>query len=425
MLGVISLFLIQNFAYAYVPLDRIVAVVNEDVIMQSELETKIRTVRDQMQQQGANLPPASILERQVLDNLIQNRIQLQIAERTGIRVNGENLNRTISNIAAENQVSLTQFKEILEQDGYNYEQFRKDIRNEITLSQLRRRQVENRVVVTEREIDNYLTNQEVQGTFQAEVRLSHILLSLPDAATQDEIYQVRQVASQIREDLITGADFAEIAATVSDGGNAKNGGDLGWRKMEDVPSLFVDYIPDMKTGEISELIQSPSGFHIIKISDVKSDEKNIVEQTHARHILIKPDALTTVDQAREKLVQLKLRIENGDDFGLLAKGNSDDSVSAIKGGDLGWTSPGELVPEFQRMMDQIQPGELSAPFKSSFGWHIVQVLDRRSIDNTESVKQGRARAAIRTRKLDEAMQNWTRKLRDEAYIEYRLDDIDI
>jgi len=406
-----------------VPLDRIVAVVNEDVIMQSELESKIRTVRGQMEQQGASLPPPSILERQVLDNLVSNRIQLQIAARTGIKVDDETLNRTISNIAAENQVSLTQFREILEQDGYNYEQFREDIRNEITLGQLRKRQVENRIVVTEKEIDNFLANQEFQGTFQAEIRLSHILLSLPTDATAGEIEQVRQVAAQIREDLLAGTDFAETAATVSDGGNAEKGGDLGWRNLEDVPSLFADYIPEMKNGDISELIQSPSGFHIIKISDVKSDEENIVIQTRSRHILIKQDDLTTDLQAREKAEQLKLRIESGDDFGLLAKGNSDDPGSAAKGGELDWSIPGDLVPEFQRMMDKMKPGQISDAFKTNFGWHILEVLERRNFDNTESVKRGKARAAIRNRKLTEAMQNWTRRLRDESYVEYRLDGV--
>ncbi len=423
MLGLLTLLLIQTNVHAYVPLDRIVAVVNDDVIMQSELETKIRTVRGQLQQQGTQLPPASILERQVLDKMVQTRIQLQIARRTGVKVDDESLNRTISNIAAENQVSLSQFREILEKDGYNYEQFREDIRNEITLSQLRKRQVENRIVVTEKEIDNFLANQEFQGSTQTEVRISHILLALPSAATADEIAQVRQVASQVREDLLSGADFAETAKAISDGGNAENGGDLDWRKLEDVPSLFADYIPDMEKGDISELIQSPSGFHIIKISDIRSDEKNIVQQTHARHILIKPDDLITNKQAREKAEQLKVRIENGDDFALLAKGNSDDPGSAIKGGDLGWTTPGALVPEFQKMMDSMEPGQVSEPFKTNYGWHILEVLERREHDNSESVKRSKARFAIRNRKLEEAMQNWTRQLRDEAYVEYRLDDI--
>jgi len=422
MLGLFALYLIQSPAYAYVPLDRIVAVVNDDVIMQSELETKIRTIRGQIQQQGGQLPPASILERQVLDNLVQNRIQLQIAEKTGVKVNDEMLNRTISNIAAENKVSLTQFREILERDGYNYEQFREDIRNEITLSQLRRRQVENRVVVTEKEIDNFLANQEIQGSAQTEVLISHILLALPSTATADEVAQVKQVAKRVREELLAGADFAKTANTVSDGGNAENGGDLGWRKLEDVPSLFADYIPDMKKGDISEIIQSTSGFHIIKIADIRSDDKHVVQQTHARHILIKQDELMSNAQAREKAEQLKIRIENGDDFALLAKGNSDDPGSAIKGGDLGWTTPGSLVPEFQKMMDSMEPGKVSRPFRTDYGWHILEVLERRDFDNSESLKRGKARAAIRSKKLEEAMQNWTRQLRDEAYVEYRLDD---
>jgi peptidyl-prolyl cis-trans isomerase SurA len=291
------------------------------------------------------------------------------------------------------------------------------------LSQLRQRQVDSRIVVTEREIDNFLSNQEFQGSHQEEIRLSHILLSLPDDATANEIEQVKQVAAQIREDLLLGADFNEIAKSVSDGGNASNGGDLGWRKIEDIPSLFADYIPEMENGDISELIQSPSGFHIIKITEIRSDEEIIVVQTHARHILIKLDQLVSSEQAKSKLVILKTRLDNGDDFASLAKGNSHDSVSAINGGSLGWASPGELVPEFQQVMDSLEINQISEPFKSSFGWHIVQVLERRDFDNSESVKRGKARAAIRTRKVKEAMQNWTRKLRDEAYVEYRLDSI--
>ncbi len=295
------------------------------------------------------------------------------------------------------------------------------MRTEITLTQLRKRHVENRIVITEKEIDNFLANQEIQGSFNTEIRLSHILLSLPDSATDTEIEQVKQIAAQVRGDLLAGADFAETASTVSDSGTAKSGGDLGWRKSNDIPSLFAEYIPEMKKGDISELIQNPSGFHIIKITDMKSDTENIVEQTLARHILIKPDQLVSSSQAKAKLEQLLLRIKNGDDFAMLAKGNSQDTMSAIEGGALGWRSPGELVPEFQRAMDALEINEISKPFQSNFGWHIVQVLERRDFDNTESVKRGKARQAIRERKLEEAMQNWTRRLLDEAYVEYRLD----
>lgn len=422
LLGFIAYLFIQSSAYAYLPLDRIIAIVNDDVIMLSELETKMRTIRGQLQQQGAQAPPASVLQRQVLDKLVENRIQLQIAKRSGVKIDDETLNRTISNIAAENKVSLTQFKEILEQDGYNYEKFREDIRNEITLGQLRKRQVENRIIVTEKEIDNFISNQEFQGTTQTEILISHILLALPSAATTNEIAQVKQTATEIRNDLLGGADFTETAINFSDGGNAAEGGSLGWRKMDDVPSLFIDYIPDMKKGDISDLIESPSGFHIIEITNIRSDEINIIQQTHARHILIKGDELTTSEQAREKAEQLKIRIENGDDFALLAKGNSDDPGSAIKGGDLGWTTPGALVPEFQKMMDSMSPNKVSEPFRTNYGWHILEVLDRREFDNSETLKRGKARAAIRSRKLEEAMQNWVRRLRDEAYVEYRLDE---
>jgi len=423
MLGLIILFSTQSFSLAYSPLDRIVAVVNEDVIMKSELENKVYTINEKMKEQGANTPPKSILKRQVLNNLIQNRIQLQLATRIGIKVNDENLNRTISNIAAESQITLEQFREILEKDGYNYEQFREDIRNEITLTQLRKRQVINRIIVSGKEIDNFLTNDNSQNIFQTEIRLSHILFSLSETATEDEITQTEQIASKVRDKLLTGADFAKIASTVSDGGNAKAGGDLGWRRIDDIPTLFTDYIPDMKVGDISELIRSPSGFHIIKISDLKDMEENIVEQTHARHILVKINELRTDKQANEKLIQLKLRIDNGDDFGLLAKGNSDDAMSAIDNGDLGWSIPGKLVPEFQRVLDELEINETSEPFKSRFGWHIAQVLGRRNHDNTENIKRARARKVIGDRKLNEALQNWNRELLDEAYIEYRLDDI--
>ena len=405
---------------AYVPLDRIIAIVNEDVVMQSELEQRLRSVRAQLREEGARLPPGPVLERQVLDSLIQGRIQLQLAARAGIRVDDETLNRAINNIAAENQVTLGEFRQILEADGYNYPQFREDIRDQITLSQLRQRQVENRINVTEREIDDFLANREFQGDAEAEIRISHILLALPAEAPAAEIEQARQGAAELRRKLLAGADFAETARRVSDGGNAGNGGDLGWRKMAEVPTLFAEYIPDLGRGDISEPIRSPSGFHLIRIADIKGAEQSIVAQTRARHILIRTGELMTEAEAREKLTQLKARIEGGDDFGLLARGNSDDAASAIAGGHLGWRSPGELAPEFQRAMDALAIGQISAPFQTGFGWHIVEVLERRQYDNTESLKRGRARGAIRARKLEEATQNWARELRDEAYVEYRL-----
>ncbi len=407
---------------AEVALDRIVAVVENDIIMQSELETKLRTVVGQMQQQGIQLPSSSVLETQVLERMILIIIQLQRAEETGIRVDDETLNRTISNIAAENKVSLSQFRDILEKDGFNYEQFRENIRNEIIISRLRQRQVDNRISISSKEIDNALSNMEFQGKTETEYQLSHILISLPEAPTPDEEEQARLVATKVLEDLKAGQDFAMMASTYSDGQRALEGGDLGWRKKNEIPTLFSTQIASMEKGDISDLIKSSSGFHIVKLADVRSSEKHIITQTNARHILIKLDELTTADDARVRLDQLKTRIEGGDDFEVLAKSHSDDTVSAADGGNLGWSSPGRMVPKFEEVMDQLEIGEISQPFDTQFGWHLLQVLDRREHDDTENVRRTKASEAIRRRKSEEAHQNWLRHLRDEAYVEYRLNE---
>lgn len=407
---------------AEVALDRIVAVVENDIIMQSELETKLRTVVGQMQQQGIQLPSSSILETQVLERMILITIQLQRAEETGIRVDDETLNRTISNIAAENKVSLSQFRDILEKDGFNYEQFRENIRNEIIISRLRQRQVDNRISISSKEIDNALSNMEFQGKTETEYQLSHILISLPEAPTPDEGEQARLVATKVLEDLKAGQDFAMMASTYSDGQRALEGGDLGWRKKNEIPTLFSTQIASMEKGDISDLIKSSSGFHIVKLADVRSSEKHIITQTNARHILIKLDELTTADDAWVRLDQLKTRIEGGDDFAVLARSHSDDTVSAADGGNLGWSSPGRMVPKFEEVMDQLEIGEISQPFDTQFGWHLLQVLDRREHDDTENVRRTKASETIRRRKSEEAHQNWLRHLRDEAYVEYRLNE---
>lgn len=407
---------------AEVALDRIVAVVENDIIMQSELETKLRTVVGQMQQQGIQLPSSSVLETQVLERMILIIIQLQRAEETGIRVDDETLNRTISNIAAENKVSLSQFRDILEKDGFNYEQFRENIRNEIIISRLRQRQVDNRISISSKEIDNALSNMEFQGKTETEYQLSHILISLPEAPTPDEEEQARLVATKVLEDLNAGQDFAMMASTYSDGQRALEGGDLGWRKKNEIPTLFSTQIASMEKGDVSDLIKSSSGFHIVKLADVRSSEKHIITQTNARHILIKLDELTTADDARVRLDQLKTRIEGGDDFAVLARSHSDDTVSAADGGNLGWSSPGRMVPKFEEVMDQLEISEISQPFDTQFGWHLLQVLDRREHDDTENVRRTKASETIRRRKSEEAHQNWLRHLRDEAYVEYRLNE---
>ena len=402
-------------------LDRIVAIINDDVIMRSELNEKTRSVTSQMQEQNIPLPSQSILEKQVLDRLIMTKLQIQMAQNTGIRVDAETLNRTISNIAAENELKLNQFREILESDGYGYENFRKDIRNEILISRLQQRQVDNRITVTDREIDNFLSNQQHQGETDIEFHIAHILIAIPEGASTRQVTKARETAEKVLSELEAGAEFSNMAATYSDGQQALNGGDLGWRKAGQVPTLFADFIFDMEVGAFSDLIKSPSGYHIITLLDKRSSEQVVVTQTKARHILIRPDELTTPEDALRRLQQLRLRIEGGDDFAELAKAHSADTMSAAEGGDLGWGSPGDLVPEFERVMDSLEPGAISQPFRTQFGFHVVQVLDRREHDSTEDIKRARAREAIHRRKLDEARTDWLRQMRDEAYVEYRLD----
>ncbi|MCH7695818.1 MAG: peptidylprolyl isomerase [Proteobacteria bacterium] len=389
--------------------------------MLSELEEKVLTIKNQLREQGTSLPPSSILEKQVLDRLILTKLQTQMAANTGIRVDDETLNRTISNIAAENQLTLAQFREILESDNYSYEKFREDIRNEILISRLRQRQVDNRVVVSEREIENFLSSQALQDEFDKEFRLAHILIATPEGISIEKKATAKQTAQKVLKELSAGQDFAQMAATHSDGQQALDGGDLGWRKAGQVPTLFADFVADMQKGDVSELITSPSGYHIIKLTDVRASEQIVVTQTNARHILIRPNELITEDGAKARLQQLKQRIEGGDDFAELAKGNSIDTVSAADGGNLGWVGPGDLVPQFEQIMDTLAPGEISNPFKTQFGFHIVQVLERREHDSTEDVKRAKARNAIRQRKMEEARENWLREMRDEAYVEYRLE----
>ena len=402
-------------------LDRIVAVINDDVIMRSELAEKIRSVTAQMQEQNIPLPPQDVLEKQVLDRLIMTRLQIQMAQNTGIRVDDETLNRTINNIARENELSLKEFREILEGDGYGYENFRKEIRNEILISRLQQRQVDNRVIVTEREIENYLSNQEHQGETDVEFHIAHILVAIPEGASTRQVTRARDTAETVLRELQGGADFGSMAATYSDGQQALEGGDLGWRKAGQVPTLFADFISVMEVGGLSEIIKSPSGYHIIKLLDKRSSEQVVVTQTRARHILVRPDQLTTPEDALRRLQQLRMRIEGGDDFAELAKAHSADTMSAAEGGDLGWVNPGDLVPEFENVMNSLEPGATSQPFRSQFGFHVVQVLERREHDSTEDIKRARARDAIRRRKLEEARTDWLRQMRDEAYVEYRLD----
>lgn len=400
--------------------EKIVAVVNDDVITRTELDNRLHAIKDQLKNQPSPLPPDSVLEKQVLDRMILASLQLQLADHNGIRVDDDTLNHTIERIAEDNKLSLPEFRAVLEKEGYDFATFREDIRREILISRVQQRQVNDRIMVTEQEIDNFLAAQRAQGNAGAAYHLAHILISVPDAASAERIQVARQRAEDVLAKLRAGANFQETAIAVSDGQQALQGGDLGWRKLAELPTLFVEPVSHMKTGDTSELIRSPSGFHIIKLMDQRNDERHIVTQTHARHILIRTDELTGDDAAQARLRELRQRIEGGADFAELARNFSNDSANAGNGGDLGWVNPGDMVPAFEAELDKLGAGEISQPFKTGFGWHIVQALERRHHDITDTFVRSQARDAIRQRKTEEELQSWLARLRDDAYIENRL-----
>ncbi len=412
-----------------VEIDSIVAIVNDAVITRSELDDQTRTVKQQLRQQNTPVPPGAVLQKQVLERLITSRLQLQLAANTGIRVDDDTLNRAINRIAVQNKLSLTEFRAVLEKDGFSFDKFREDIRDEIIITRLRQRQVDSRITVTDQEVAQFLVAQARQGKSDDEYRIGHILIALPEAPSPEQIQAARQKAEKILEKLQAkvggsaegGADFKETAIAVSDGQQALEGGDLGWRSAGQLPSLFASQTLAMKVGELSNIIRSSGGFHIIKLLDYRGGKRHMVTQTLARHILIRTTELITDDDASIRLEQLAQRIKKGEDFAELARANSDDTLSAAKGGSLDWVSPGDMVPAFEQVMNELQPAQISAPFKSEFGWHIVQVQERREHDDTEEYTRSQAQEALRSRKIEEEYQNWLRRLRDEAYVEYRID----
>ena len=405
-----------------VEIDRIVAVVNDDVIVHSELRARMQSVVEQLRKSGVPTPPQDVLEKQVLEQLILDRLQLQIAAETGIRVDDETLNRQIADIAQQNNLSLREFRDILERDGYDFGAFREEIRNELIKSRVQQRQVQDRVQVTDRDVDNYLATQAKQGGDNPEYRVSHILVAVPEGASPEELAAARAEAEDIAARLKDGANFGRVAAAESDGRQALEGGDLGWRKAGELPTLFEEVVPKLDKGEVSDIIRSSSGFHLVKLADVRGADRHVVKQTHAQHILIKTNEVTNSEVARSRLNVLRSRIVDGANFNDLARANSDDTASAVKGGDLGWLSPGDTIPPFEKAMDALAVDEISQPFETQFGWHIVQVLGRRDRDSTEEFRRAKAAEALRRRKIDEELQSWFRQIRDEAFVEYRLDE---
>jgi len=403
------------------PLDRIVAVVNDEVITGLELKAEMGLIKKQLRQQNTRLPNDAVLEKQLLDRMILRRIQLQMAKRGSIRVDDDMLNRTLENIAAQNRMSLSQFRAALQSEGINFESFRENMRDEITVNRLQQRQVRSRIVVTQQEIDNFINNQKLRGGKDKEYHLGHILISVPEAASAQEIKAARAKAEKIVQDLRANADFTQTAVSLSDGQQALEGGDLGWRRADALPSLFADWVVEQDVNNVSDALRSPSGFHIIKMLSIRDNQpQHMITQTHARHILIKPFDEADSNDARVRLEKIRERIIAGENFATLAKAHSDDPGSGVEGGELGWVSPGEMVPNFEQGMDALAVDELSEPVRSRFGWHLIQVLERRNQDVTEKIQNKNATDAIRERKLDPAMQAWIRRIRDEAFVQNRL-----
>jgi len=403
-------------------LDRIIAIVGEDAVMLSELRIETQQLAQRMQQQGQTPTNQAAIQKRAFDSLILNKLQLAEAARLGITADEETVSRAVNAIAQNNKLSALEFRRALEAEGMDFNTFRQSLREEITIRRLRNREVIQKIDVTKSEVDSYL--QERGGAEgRTAVKLLYIVIEVGENATAEQEenarVQAEQVASQIRE----GADFRTLARQVSTGQAADNGGDLGWLLIDGIPALFRPYVNTMEIGELRGPIAAGRGYHIIQLEDVRTSAANIVQQTKARHILIRTDEVTSDTDARSRLTKLRNRIIDGDDFDTLARSNSDDKASAIKGGDLGWSTPGNLVPEFEEQMNALGINDVSEPFETQFGWHIVQVLGRRDYDATDEVRRDQAREAVRDEKAKEALEIYLRKLRDEAYIELRLDDI--
>lgn len=401
--------------------DRIVALVGDEVITAFELRTRLAAALQQLKKQGTPLPPQNVLEQQMLERLIMDRVQLQFAKESGMRIDDIQLDQAIGRIAASNKLSPQQFRAVLEKDGVEYSKFREEIRSEMIVTRLREREVESKLVISDGEIDNYLANQVATGSGE-EYQVAHILLRAPESASPEQLQKLRLRGEQAQQRANAGENFAELAAAFSDAPDALKGGDLGWRPLARMPAIYADAVSKLGAGGVSELLRSSAGFHVIKLQGKRGGTVVAsVQQTRARHILIRVNEIVSASEARHKLETVRERIANGVDFAEQARLFSQDG-SAPKGGDLGWINPGDTVPEFERAMDALKEGELSPVVQSPFGMHLIQVSERRQRDVSAERQRGVARQALRDRKLDEAYQDWLRQLRDRTYVENRLQE---
>lgn len=419
--GLILTVLMINTTVQAELLDRIVAVVEDDVILERELMNETKIIAKNLKANNVMIPPAFVLKKQVLERLVIEKLQKQLAKRSGVNVSNEMLSNSIKEIAGNNNLTVAEFREELKSQGISFKSVKENMRNEIIINQLRAREIGTRIKVTDREVAHHLETQGEVGEDKVKYHIGHILISLPEGAKSKVIQKAKDKALKTIKQLNDGADFKQTAISVSDGGNALKGGDLGWRLIAEIPTLFVDAVTKMNQGDVSKPIRSPSGFHIVKMLKLKGVGKHIVTKSRLRHILIKTNELIDDAEAEKRLEGLKQRIIDGDDFATLARSNSDDKGSAINGGDLNWVGPGDLVPAFETAMNDLAIEEISVPVQTQFGWHIIQVLEREAKDNSVEHKKNRVRNEIRKRKIEEETELWLRRLRDEAFVEINLD----
>jgi peptidyl-prolyl cis-trans isomerase SurA len=401
-------------------LDRVAAIVNDGVVLNSELDEQVTVVTDRLRQQKLELPPQNVLRQQVLERLVLQEIQMQRANKAGLKISDDTLNSALQEVAQRNKMTLSQLPEALQQQGIEYAVYRDEMRKELTLGMLRQRDVLQRISITPREVDQYLDKQAKVPSEKSEYNVSHILIAVPQDASPAQIEAASKKASDVYERAKNGEDFARLALANSNSQTALDGGALGWRKGGELPTFLTDTIVHLRPGQVSEPLRTPTGFHLIKLNEVRSaDSSSMEDQMHVRHILMKTNELADDATVRQKLALLRERILKGEDFAGLASTTSEDPGSAAQGGDLGWTGPGSFVPEFEEHAAKLKEKEISEPFKTQYGWHIVQVLARRRIDNSNELRRRQAIDAIRAGKADEETEIWLRRLRDEAYVEYK------
>jgi peptidyl-prolyl cis-trans isomerase SurA len=402
-------------------LDRIAVVVNDGVVLQSQIDAQVSAITRRLREQGTALPAPSVLRQQITERLVLQEIQMQRAQKIGLRVTDEALNATIRDIATQNKIEFSELPNALAREGINYAEYREQMRREMTLSMLRQRDVYAHIYVSPREIDQFLAKQSADKTGNNSYNVSHILLALPEAASPGQLEQVEKKASDIRERAVKGEDFGQLAVTYSQAQTALERGQLGWRKGNELPTFIADIVSKMQPGDVSEPVRTPSGFHIVRLNEVRGDSQPlIVEQLHARHILLKTNELQDDETVRGRLQTIRDRIASGaDDFGAIAKAVSEDPGSGSEGGDLGWTGTGTFVPEFEQTLQKLAENEISQPFRTQYGWHIAQVLGRRTQDMSADEHKRRAFEQIRASKLDEETELWLRRLRDEAFVDFR------